>query len=433
MTEYIQVGFTKTSAYDLNPSHFQLDGTTISVSGAFNSGETFPTSPVVSQLFLHTPTGRKILYQYDGSAWRALASLGPMTLYVDKTNGTDDLNYGHGTTTSAFQTVAYAVTFSQIPSRNDYNVTINLTGEEYNESVYIVGAQTNIYINGQFSTVDSLTATGGSAGTATAAPYVSGTFSANAYNQKLIKFTSGVNNGLTYIVGQTTTTAIYFSPSPLTPLVAAPANGDTYLILDWATTIHKLWVQNSPCLVACANISFTTPGPFGTVYNFRGASNLVNCKSATNGAVSTYVNDNAYTQAINSLFVSTSNVAVYIIDALYAGGNCDISGGLIAGYGSGSNNMGIRAALNGGAIVRGVEITGCVWGVYSDSGGYIDYFTRGLYSFIHGNATYGSRATGGSSKIIHNSYVVYGKKLDGSADANGTDSSANATSFSWIG
>jgi len=46
MTAYIQVGITKTSAYDLNPSHFQLSGTTLSVIGGTGVGDT--VSPAVN-------------------------------------------------------------------------------------------------------------------------------------------------------------------------------------------------------------------------------------------------------------------------------------------------------------------------------------------------------------------------------------------------
>ncbi len=68
-----------------------------------------PTSPVTGQWFLHTPTGRKILYQYDGSAWQPIHSLGTVVIYVDKTDGTDDLNHGTGTDSNAFATVQYAL------------------------------------------------------------------------------------------------------------------------------------------------------------------------------------------------------------------------------------------------------------------------------------------------------------------------------------
>ena len=72
-----------------------------------DNGATAPASPVKGQWFLHTPTGRNILLQHDGSNWIPIISLGTMTMYVD-TAGTDDIDNGGASGASAFLTVQYA-------------------------------------------------------------------------------------------------------------------------------------------------------------------------------------------------------------------------------------------------------------------------------------------------------------------------------------
>ena len=100
-------------------------GTDYQITG--NSGDTLPTSPVTSQYFLHTPTGRKILYFYDGSAWSAVKSIGAMTVYVDEASGTDSLDKGTASGASAFATRQYAA--DSIPPTVGGNVIVYLANE----------------------------------------------------------------------------------------------------------------------------------------------------------------------------------------------------------------------------------------------------------------------------------------------------------------
>jgi len=125
--------WTKTLMADLNFAKFKA------IAMACDNGTTLPAAPVAGQWFLHTPTGRKVLYQYGGSSWvtSSIISLGTMYLWVDATDGTDDPNYGYGLDAAAFKTVEYAK--SIIPPIFNGNVFIFINGETYAETVTVQG------------------------------------------------------------------------------------------------------------------------------------------------------------------------------------------------------------------------------------------------------------------------------------------------------
>ncbi|MFA5380262.1 MAG: hypothetical protein WC455_31155, partial [Dehalococcoidia bacterium] len=100
------------------------------------TGATFPASPYTSQLFLHAPAGRKILFQYDGSAWIPIYAYGATTIYVS-TTGTDDQSHGTATGTDAFLTVTYAL--SQVPPLCSGNVIIYVGAGTFSEDITIQG------------------------------------------------------------------------------------------------------------------------------------------------------------------------------------------------------------------------------------------------------------------------------------------------------
>src|SRR3989304_7400461 len=89
---------------------------------ACDNGATLPTSPVTGQWFLHTPTGRKVLMMYDGSAWQPVWNMGAATMYVNGTSGTDSQDKGFGTGTNAFATLQFAI--NQIAGLVSGNISI---------------------------------------------------------------------------------------------------------------------------------------------------------------------------------------------------------------------------------------------------------------------------------------------------------------------
>src|SRR3990172_4336 len=102
---------------------------------ACDNGATLPTSPVTGQWFLHTPTGRKILMMYDGSAWQPVWNMGSATMYVNGTSGTDSQDKGFGTGTDAFNTIQFAV--NQIAGLVGGNILIYISGGTYAENVIV--------------------------------------------------------------------------------------------------------------------------------------------------------------------------------------------------------------------------------------------------------------------------------------------------------
>lgn len=117
----------------------EVRGDGVGIAGNYNipSGATLPASPVEPQLFMHTPTGRRVLMLYTNGAWTPLYSFGTMTVYVDGTSGTDSANNGYGTGANAWKTLSYA--WTQLPSIFYGNITINVAAGTYAETLTAQG------------------------------------------------------------------------------------------------------------------------------------------------------------------------------------------------------------------------------------------------------------------------------------------------------
>lgn len=89
-----------------------------------DNGATLPSTPTAGQWYLHTPTGRTVLMQYNGTSWSPIFGMGTSTMYVDGLNGTNSGDNGFGTTTDAFATIQYAL--NQCPLLAENNITINI-------------------------------------------------------------------------------------------------------------------------------------------------------------------------------------------------------------------------------------------------------------------------------------------------------------------
>jgi len=156
------------------------------------NGATFPTTPADGMWFRHQPTGRDILYQYDGgsAAWLPIIGLDSMTVYVDKTDGTDNLDHGTGVDANAFATIQYAI--DVIPPERYGTVSIYINNENYNEDVELVGKNaTNGHTINIYGTLASQEteagATVAAGGGGTSAGTVSGTLAAD-YSDMLVYF-----------------------------------------------------------------------------------------------------------------------------------------------------------------------------------------------------------------------------------------------------
>ena len=203
------------------------------ISMVCDNGATLPTSGITTgQWFLHTPTGRNILYMYDGSNWISIISLGTMTVYVDKTDGTDASDKGTAVDSDAFATIQYAI--NAIPGLVGGNVVININNETYSEDIDIRGkALTGSFtitlqgtLNSQVTESGATVAQGSTStmGTVTAAsgtPFGSG-------DNMLVYFDI---DGVYRLIHSDTTTV-------LTLVGYAPSStAQDVVVYDWGTTI----------------------------------------------------------------------------------------------------------------------------------------------------------------------------------------------------
>ena len=200
---------------------------------------TVPTAPTAGELCYHTPTGRKVLLIYNGTTWTPIISIGTFVVYVDKTDGTDAQDKGTAVDSAAFKTIQYAV--DQIPPTFSGNVTININAETYTENVVIQGKSPSgsytITLVGTLSNVDtreSAASTQGTGATRGTAVRSTGTWTANAHNGQLVRYTTGVDSGLTRVIDTNDTTTITIVG---TWSGGAPGVGDTFVIENWGTII----------------------------------------------------------------------------------------------------------------------------------------------------------------------------------------------------
>lgn len=422
------------------------------VSNVVASGTTMPTSPVKGQEFLHSPTGRTVFYQYDGTAWQPIRSYGTITAYVDPT-GTNDLAHGQGTGTNAFQTIAYA--YSMLPPIFQ-QAQIYVGAGTYTESNDFEAKGGRVYLIGS-TTTTNLTATGGTRGTVGTAntPTVTGTFTPGAYDNKLIKFTSGSNNGYVRVVGQTTATTLYLIGHIL---ATAPVNSDTYQILDWATTISgfvHLWGAANNGTTNPANsvgvgsqgdlilqymaISATNGGAQSAIaYSNRASIFLQQSKlsnSSTGNGLMAEVG--AFAQFWQSVLVNPATGAATSVIGDW-GSQIDLTESRITGFAK-TENYGIFAQDNGIVTVDSCEISNFNYLTRSSHQGLLAFYGNDVKSFLHAGNSAGNWAIQ-HGVIVQVNQVQYGTKLDGTADANGINEandnpgvySATAP-FSYIG
>lgn len=200
-----------------------------------DNGATLPSSPVTGTWFLHTPTGRSILCQYNGSSWSPIISFGTMTVYVDSTDGTDSSEKGTAADSSAFKTIQYAV--DMIPGLVSGNVTININGETYSETVTVNGkAFTGNYTitlqgtltahatNAQDSSVQGATSTYGSITD-------TGQFTGHA-NELLYSSNNAEYRIIDSVTADAATIVGYWTAAP----------SGNYTIYQWSTTLSNFTI-----------------------------------------------------------------------------------------------------------------------------------------------------------------------------------------------
>jgi hypothetical protein len=328
------------------------------------SGSTFPTYPLTGQMFLHTPTGRKILYQYDGSAWQPIKNHGSMTIYVD-TTGTDDLNHGTATGTDAFLTIQYAI--NAIPPVLGGNVGMYIGAGTFTENINFNGKLTgnnySISVYGALSSVATLIATGnGTQGaTSTLASFVQSGITTNAYQNKILKFTSGANDGTFRIIDSNDTTTITLAGQSLP---AQPATNDTATVYDWGTIVTTTYSTSG---YGQLNIYFYGINFNGNFYNHMASwAYFGYCKHSSFHSL-----DQAKSSLVDCYVVNDGVGITTLAQALITGGKY-----------SGSYNAIFAANNSIMALLGGVVVDTAVYGIMGNMGSVIDTTPANVYNFI---------------------------------------------------
>ena len=361
-------------------------------------GSTFPASPLDGQVFTHEVTGRKILYVYDedNTTWKPIISIGTMTLYVDKTDGTDDLIHGTGVDANAFATVQYAV--DCIPGLVGGNVTININAEDYAETVTIQGKA----FTGNYSITLQGTLTESSSGTQSANG-VQGTGATQG------SFTdtgnlAGVANLLCYLDadgdyriidstnGNTTTIVSTFTSQPL--------SGENYVIYDWGTSINKILVKAGQVGIYLYDLKLTTSTALdielnAMVYVYRchiaervqsigGWCALDICYVTSSNSHTARIWRQSYLQTLRTKHYSAGNWLNGILaesDSVIV-----VSFGVVIDSALASNNSGLRcveattAQMACTAAYGYARVRNFAHGLYAAFGGQIQYTSNNQYS-----------------------------------------------------
>ncbi len=221
--------------------------------GVIESGDTLPASPVIGQPFLHNPTGRLILYVYDGSDWRtsAIEAFGSMTLFVDETDGSDTVDKGTAVTTNAFATIQFAI--DTIPPIFNGNVIINITGADYAEDLVILGKKAggNYTIQLVGTMTDQIGTRNATAGADATVTIDGAALTINAHIGQTVRFTAGTGDGQEAIILSNTTTVItivgfwkYSYPHTTTSALGVNPDATTDVVIeDWTpTTVDSIEV-----------------------------------------------------------------------------------------------------------------------------------------------------------------------------------------------
>lgn len=387
--------------------------------GAVGTGATVPVAPGTGDLFLHTPAGRIILMEYNGSNWNSIISYGAMTVYVDKTDGTDDVDKGTGVDGDAFATVQYAV--DQIPGMVSGNVVINVNGESYVEDVIIrgkgvTGAYT-ITIQGVATELDSLTASSGVQGVgATQGTVVvgAGTWEVQQRKNRWIRFTSGNNDGTRLVIDSNT--------GSIATMVGAwddtIANGDTFVVEEPATQIQSIEVSYGQKNVELDSIKFDFQNTWNNLFRASSQGNVTFCEQVftVKSAVAATRADVIYTHCYFEKTRIFGGVNAFV---KVAASKCFKIGSWNGMVNSADNS---RMDCSHGTILDGNNDDDG-YGIYAQNSTTVRASTSGAYVRIRNCKVYGIRAIAGSI-VNQTANVQYSN--------NGTNEAARAVEMAWI-
>jgi len=398
-----------------NPLEADLNFATYkAVAMVCDNGATLPSTPVIGQWFLHTPTGRNILMQYDGSNWISIISMGTMTIYVDSTDGTDDTAHGTAADASAFKTFQYAI--NSIPAIIGGNVVINVNAESYAEDVVFRGhnlaGNYSVKIYGTLSAQETWTSTSKVAGTTSTQGSVTkeGQFAGNTYANMLVY---DATDDVYRVIDSHTDDAITIAGS----FTTATAGSNT--VYDWGTKVNTFSIYSTKVPIDFYGVEFVTNTSSVTIDQGVDSVNFYYCKF--DGALSCY--DFSMGRIYDCIFLSGSIIVAqlnsgYFATAFVYRGKFDHtqnSKKTVYAY-----NLGIVRIMEG-TIFYGHNTTGST-AIYAAVNGIVQISNTTTYLVINDYAT--------------GIYAYSGGKVIGTANntykSNTADETADAASFGYI-
>jgi len=348
----------------------QLDGVQVTnlqnqIDKIDSVGSTMPSTPKDGTFHLHTKTGRKFLYQYDGSAWRPIISYGTTTLYVDGASGTDGMEYGYASGSGAFATLQYAI--DSLPGLLGGNVVIYVAAGTYAETVTVNGknftGNYTLRIVGTLSTTQAgITVTGGVASNGATQGTVTGSGYNTAWSNLLLEGATGVNAGKIRVID-------YAAAGSLTIVGdwLAYVAGGTYNVKTWGTNVTIIDVKNGQKNVWLEQLNVTD----GLSVNSLSQVIVLNCKIGA-------------TVAVNAIW-------------MFENSSLNISYSLIKGSTTRNAIFGTGSTL---------QSTGVKWLGTGVSGDNINMGTGGILLIGNGSTIVGSAAGGVSAGLQVSASIV---------------------------
>lgn len=394
------------------------------ITGGIDSGATVPVSPTAGDLFYHTPTGRKVMLQYDGSNWIPLWSIGTMTVYVDGGSGTDTIDNGGATGASAFATLQYAV--DQIPATYSGDVYIYLASGNYTEDVIVRGKKASgdyaIYIEGAKNTVATITditsAVTGTGATKGSITKTSAGWSASAFEEYFLYGNGGANDGLYYLIYANTTDTITIVGT----FDVAPVANDDFIVYALLSSVYSIVGYGVKLVVSFMSFTGGSTYAWGLSSDENAdVSSFYNTFSTSGGSQHVLVADlSAITvtkctlKGSSTLGVKANNLATARINTCW-----------FRSAGVGGGNIGVYS-LSGSAVnIR----SGCI----------ISYYVKGISCDSNGSVALSTGAGGGYHVISNCTTGVYAETAgvvlgttNNQYSSNGTDENAVSASYGYI-
>jgi len=370
-----------------------------------DSGAVMPNDPGNGQWFLQTGIGRTILYQYSG-AWLPVFSVGTMTVYVDSSDGTDDLNHGSGVDSNAFATVQYAI--DCIPGVFGGNVIISVNDETYVETVtiqgknaignYAITLQGTLIVHATYSQESAVKGVGATMGS------ITDTGAFTGHSEDLLYSSSNdeyrVIDSATANVG---TIVGYWTAVP----------SGSYTICQWGTTINRLVLEDGQLAIQVKDIyiqgngesttaPMLSPGMGSSVVLYRcklshatdralwtntGRAILYQCLLSSANSRTVVSSQSGYVE-MNGCKVNNKLDSGQCIEVRY-GAQCLVGYSVVdqpcvldgtagvnkALYGINCHGNGYTSCENRYNIIRN-----CDTGIYAYSGGMVEYTANNQYS-----------------------------------------------------